>query len=137
MSRGGLYHFPVVFYPLPPCCFLLLTIQGNLVQSKLSQRFPFLLLAPLHWQLHVFWGFMLVSNLHNLNPMANLIRGKKQTSSILHICYFFPITIRFHIRKVLHCFSQIHLQALVIRNLSLLFVVLIEYSYITFMFWKW
>lgn len=77
LSSGELYHFPVAFYSLPPCCFLLLTIQGNLVQSQLSQHFPFLSLAPLHWQLHVYWGFRLVSNLHSLNPMANPISKKK------------------------------------------------------------
>lgn len=70
MSRGGLYHFPVAFHCLPPCCFLL-TLQGNLVPSQLSQHFPFLSPAPLCCQLHFNLGFRLVINLHNLNPMAN------------------------------------------------------------------
>lgn len=118
MSRWGLYHFPVVFCSLAPCGFLLLTIQGNLVESQLSQRFPFLLLAPLHWQLHIYWGFRLVSNLHNINPMANLIR-----KIVFYIQYFahmfFSIMITFHVREVLQCVSQVYLQALVTKNLSL------------------
>lgn len=48
-------------------------IQGNLVEPQLCQRFPFLSLAPLQRQLHIGWGFRLVSNLHNLNPTANPI----------------------------------------------------------------
>ncbi len=44
------------------------SMQGNLVEPQLCQRFPFLLLAPLHCQLHINWGFRLVSNRISLRP---------------------------------------------------------------------
>ena len=66
------------------------SIQGNLVEPQLRQRFPFLSLAPLPRQLHTNRGFRLVSNRISLRPgecfrwahMRFLITDQPQVSPV-------------------------------------------------------